>query len=100
MKTLISLALLVVLSASLVLAKPPKNGKVNAAATKPKLNCSSEKGEVQCSLGNKCIKSHQLCDGFVDCPNKSDELNCQCMLNIFRYHLFIYKIVNVKLLFL
>ena len=34
MKTLISLALLVVLSASLILAKKKKNGKVNAAATK------------------------------------------------------------------
>ncbi len=33
--------------------------------------------EFQCHTANKCIKKHQVCDGFNDCADFGDEINCQ-----------------------
>jgi hypothetical protein len=44
---------------------------------KSKTNCSNSK-EFQCHGINKCISPNQVCDGYFDCPDKTDEKNCQC----------------------
>lgn len=55
-----------------------KNKHPSVKASLSKSNCSTEKSEIQCNVGNKCIKSQQICDGYADCPNKWDETNCEC----------------------
>lgn len=32
------------------------------------------------SCGNHCISENKVCDGIIDCEDKSDELNCDCEL--------------------
>lgn len=55
------------------------NKHVNkSTASLPK--CSLEKSETTCVAGNKCIKHFQICDGFADCPDRTDESNCECIL--------------------
>ncbi|XP_035509617.1 transmembrane protease serine 9 [Morone saxatilis] len=48
---------------------------VSSAPTLPVLNCS---GNFQCSDTSCISKVNPECDGVPDCPNQTDERNCDC----------------------
>lgn len=50
------------------------------------LNCTSK--EIKCNKTSKCIRTYQVCDGYNDCSDKSDETNCSC--NYLEFNFFYY----------
>lgn len=49
--------------------------------TKVKLGC--DQNEFKCTENGKCISKEFRCDGQIDCPYKSDELNCPIELQTY-----------------
>lgn len=54
----------------------PSNNRTNSsiAHVDPKLKCGDE--DFACVSGLECLSKHVQCDGFFDCFDRSDELNC------------------------
>lgn len=46
-------------------------------------NSCDNSTEFKCASFNKCIKKYQVCDGFKDCEDKSDENHCKCKKKFF-----------------
>ena len=62
---------------TVTVTKPFKFPQINQSKLLIKESCD-ENTEFKCTSFNKCIKKYQVCDGFNDCQDKSDENHCPC----------------------
>jgi hypothetical protein len=43
--------------------------------------CECGAGFLRCARGGGCVRSARVCDGQLDCPDRSDEWNCLALVN-------------------
>ena len=61
----------------LTIAKRVQNNDVKVRL-KPKPFACDSNTEFKCLNTQKCIELTQVCDKIFDCPDRSDEYNCNC----------------------